>query len=214
MILNRRNSYWLMMSVVILAGCKKQEIVYYEIPKETVQSVTPELPSGHPDISGGGMSSGMGSLPGFDKGTVQTELSWGCPEGWFPSDGSSVRLASFRADGADKTEFDMSITRFPGDVGGMFSNVNRWRGQLGLEHYSDPAQVAAAAEVFKTSNFEFHIFKMHNDAEPPMATEVAILDLNGFSWFFKMTGAQSRIESESLRFRTFLESVKSASTGE
>ena len=199
----------LLSGVILISGCKKQEITYYEIPKEPVTSVA-ALPAGHPSVaqSPQGGASGMGALPGFSAATDQTDLVWQAPETWVTGAASSVRIASFQLEGVGKSELDVSVTRFPGDVGGMFSNVNRWRGQLGLAGYSDPAQAEADAELLQNDAFQFHVFRMSNDAQPAMATEVAILELNGFSWFFKVTGVKNRVDAESAHFREFLLSIK------
>ena len=43
-----------------------------------------------------------------------------------------MRLASHKVSDEDGNEIDFSITSFPGDVGGLLANVNRWLGQIGL----------------------------------------------------------------------------------
>ena len=200
----------LLFVVVGLSGCKKAEIEYYEIPKEKpANEVATELPADHPPMAQASPSgSTMGSLPGFSAPKNQTELDWSIPESWATGAESSMRIASYVLEGVAKSEFDVSVTRFPGNVGGMFSNVNRWRGQLGLDRYTDPAQIESESDKLQCGSFQLHLFSMANEANPPMATEVAILELNGFSWFFKMTGEKTLVDQESEHFRQWILSLQ------
>lgn len=215
MILKTISALILTGSLLLVSACKKRETSYYEVPKEEVTAHQPEtqMPAGHPPVAGAeasGPSDGaMGSLPGFTAPRNQTELSWSVPEGWVEGAVSSVRIASFLLEGSDRSQWDLAVTRFPGDVGGLFSNVNRWRGQLGLAPYSTVAEAEADEEKVSNEVFEFSVFRMAN---PPMATEVAILELNGFSWFFKATGVQEHVDAESARFREFLRSIQPGSS--
>ena len=72
------------------------------------------------------------------KQTVETPtsgLSWKKPEGWIPSAGSSMRLASFDVPYSDGIG-DLSVIQLGGTGGGFEANVNRWRRQLNLEPQS------------------------------------------------------------------------------
>lgn len=200
------------MLTAVLSGCKKAEVEYYEIPKESPQAdASLQMPADHPPVAqtpGSGSSSNMGDLPGFSAPKNQTELEWKVPAAWVMGAESSIRIASYALKEIPKSRFDISVTRFPGDVGGMFSNVNRWRGQLGLERYADPSLVESEAMLVRSEAYELHLFRMANEATPPMATEVAILELNGFSWFFKMTGEKTLVDQQSERFLAFLKSIQ------
>ena len=63
---------------------------------------------------------------------ISTKLIWEKPASWIPSEGSSMRLASFAIPYSGGTG-DLSVIQLGGDGGGLKSNVNRWRGQLNLE---------------------------------------------------------------------------------
>ena len=66
---------------------------------------------------------------------ISTKIIWGKPNSWIPSEGSSMRLASFVIPYSGGTG-DLSVIQLGGDGGGLKSNVNRWRGQLNLEPMS------------------------------------------------------------------------------
>ena len=65
--------------------------------------------------------------------SIQTlGFKWRNPESWVPSSGSSMRLASFDVPYRGGMG-DFSLILLSGDGGGIVPNINRWRGQLGLE---------------------------------------------------------------------------------
>ena len=64
-----------------------------------------------------------------------TELIWEKPNSWVPSEGSSMRLASFAIPYSGDSG-DLSVIQLGGDGGGLKSNINRWRRQLNLEPIS------------------------------------------------------------------------------
>jgi hypothetical protein len=194
-----------------LVSCNRSEVTYYEAPKDTTAApaASVEMPPDHPPIGSTSMADMRDqTLPGFTAPVNQTELRWTSPDVWMEMSGSSVRLASFGIEGVDRSAFDMAVTRFPGDVGGIFSNVNRWRGQIGLAPYSSASQAEADARRVKSDAFEFVVFYMANEANPPIATRVAILELNGFSWFFKLTGTRDLIDEHEAAFHQFLLSIQ------
>ena len=64
-----------------------------------------------------------------------TKFFWEKPESWIPSEGSSMRLASFAIPYSGGSG-DLSVVQLGGTGGGLESNVNRWRRQLNLDPLS------------------------------------------------------------------------------
>ncbi len=89
--------------------------------------------------SGQGPSTGAGPGPsaGSGQGPASVPLRWTVPEGWEQRPDRSMRLATLGPRGV--TEVELVLSSFPGNVGGLVANVNRWRGQMGL----DPVDEAA-----------------------------------------------------------------------
>src|SRR5580692_7387637 len=107
-----------------LASCRDEKIATYRVPKD---APSPAIPA-----------------PADGK---TSDISWILPAGWSTQpDQSGMRKGSFLVSGADGAKADMSITAFPGDVGGDLANVNRWRGQVGLAPIDD----AALAQTVQT----------------------------------------------------------------
>jgi hypothetical protein len=81
------------------------------------------------------------------------QLRWTVPSSWVEEKGNAQRELTLHF-GVQDPKFELSITKLQGDGGGMLANLNRWRGQLGLEGVGEaelPEQVkkleGAAADV-------------------------------------------------------------------
>lgn len=84
----------------------------------------------------GGDMSGMGAVPT----AAQAQFDFDVPDGWTnlaPTSMRAVNLAIAREPAAQCT-----LTLLSGDGGGLASNIDRWRGQMGLGA-STPAELAA-----------------------------------------------------------------------
>ena len=58
---------------------------------------------------------------------------WTKPPGWAELPPTSMRLGNFTAGGG---QAEITVMTFPGNVGGLLANVNRWRGQAGSVSYT------------------------------------------------------------------------------
>jgi len=132
------------------------------------------------------------------------------PEGWTPSEGSSMRAASFSIAGADGTSADVSVVPIPGDSGSVLDNVNRWRAQVQLTPLAseeDPAlgtkSEGPAGEIF-TSRMT-STAPILNGKKAAIAT--AIVRRPGMTWFFKITGEASLVEANHEKFDAFVRSA-------
>ena len=63
------------------------------------------------------------------------DLIWITPKSWSKSEGSSMRLVSFSVPYSEGVG-DLSVIRLGGAGGGLESNINRWRRQLGLSPFN------------------------------------------------------------------------------
>jgi hypothetical protein len=73
----------------------------------------------------------------IDIQSEQGQDQWFIPEGWEPGKKSSMRIGSFSVKDGKDSSLDISVTSFPGDLGGLLPNVERWLGQIGLEPGKD-----------------------------------------------------------------------------
>lgn len=70
----------------------------------------------------------------------ESPAKWKAPAGWEEQPAGNMVLGSFSIPGKDGSPADVTVTSFPGDVGGEASNVDRWRRQVGLPPATEPPQ--------------------------------------------------------------------------
>ncbi|MCC5839318.1 MAG: hypothetical protein JJT96_04260 [Opitutales bacterium] len=125
------------------------------------------------------------------------------PGHWQEGVASAMRRGSFRVTGPEG-EGDISITSFPGDVGGLLANINRWRGQLGLGPISE-ADLPAATEVLPARGIDLTLVEFDG---PSQGTVTAIAAHSGASWFFRLTGPTALVARERDSFMEFLRTIE------
>lgn len=141
--------------------------------------------------------------PSNDKPKISLEA----PEGWEKSEGSSMRVASFRIPGNNTLDGDVSVVPLFGQAGTALENVNRWRGQLKLpplESEADPA----LGEIKKGSSGDVLITHMVSDGplldgDKKGAISTGILKAGDYTWFFKMGGDATLIKANRAKFEAF-----------
>lgn len=161
------------------------------------------LPPGHPGIEGmpaaGDTGAAMVSTP--VPTAANQPLVWTAPEGWTAKTGSSVRRGSYAVSGPEGAG-DVSITAFPGDVGGNLANVNRWRGQLQLPPVPD---LTGALQPLDANALHMLIFEGANQGTRMIGV---IVPQSGATWFFKFTGPDALVAREKPVFLEFLKTVR------
>jgi hypothetical protein len=159
------------------------------------------LPPGHPAIGDTGLpaGTGMASIP-VAVATGQA-LVWTAPPSWTPTAGSAMRKGSYAVSGPEG-QGDLSITAFPGDVGGDLANVNRWRDQLELPPVAD---VGEAAQPLDANGLHLLVFDGANGGRRILG---AIVPRPGETWFFKLTGPDALVARTKPAFLDFLRTVK------
>jgi hypothetical protein len=79
------------------------------------------------------------------------ELTWTLPEGWRRDPQPRPQRYATIVIGAGEKPLELAVNSFPGDVGGLLANVNRWRGQIGLKPISD-AELKQDTKEIKVDN--------------------------------------------------------------
>ncbi len=128
--------------LVALAGCGKSDpIRQYRAPKDpTWRMLAAILPRpdhvwffktvGDGDLVRSRREEFLGFLRTVDA--TEPEMRWKLPAGWQETRGAGERYATLQF-GASEPHLEVSVTRMPGDGGGVLANVNRWRNQMALE---------------------------------------------------------------------------------
>lgn len=198
--------------VILITGCKDRAITAYRAPKDAPAAAQPpaasadtnNLPPGHPPIGAVDQAA-----PGADMANTAvptangSDLTWTVPAGWTAKALGAMRKGSYTVKG-DGGEADLSITAFPGAVGGLEANLNRWRGQVGLAPLS-PADVVAGTEKFETSGLEVVVADYAGNGTRMLG---AIVPFGGNSWFFKLSGPEAVVASQKAAYLEFLHTIK------
>ena len=177
-----RNPFFLCLFFILffLIGCKKESVQVYTVPKEPALA----LPAASSTESGE-------KLP----------VTWTVPENWKTLPATGMRLAGFEilTEGKKAT---VSVVALEGEAGGLLANVNRWRGQIGLSPISE-SELSSAMKI--TLNGKRFVWVDLSGSQRILS---AILSDGTKTWFFKMMGDTTVIESQIDAFKTFLASVK------
>jgi len=139
----------------------------------------------------------MNSIPVQAAGGAS--LLWQAPPDWQTLPGNAMRKGSYGVGGAE-----VAITAFPGDVGGVLANVNRWRGQAGLPPV-DEAGLGQATTSMESNGLHFLVVDAEGGSAPIVA---ALLPWNGGTWFFKLTGPAEPVARAKPAFISFLKTVR------
>jgi hypothetical protein len=170
--------------LLAIAGCKRQDVKVYTVPKETA----------------GASDAAPGSQPA---------LSWKTPETWEEVPPGEMRLASFRVKGDNGKLADVSIVPLPGLAGSDLGNVNRWRGQIGLAPVTE-ADVAKMAEPVQIAGQPGQLYDQAGKAsgsDDPTRILAAVFRKEGTAWFFKMVGDDELVAKQKPAFIAFLSTL-------
>ena len=179
------------------AACNNEKVSVYQIPKENNQ------------VS---LQTGSGNLA---PAPPSNPASRSKPDGWTEKALSEMRLGSFQVAGMNDETADISVTAFPGDAGGVESNVNRWRGQV-HQPTLEGDQLAQSWQEETVDGVPTIIV----DVQTPDGTEKASAILGAVmrtadrTWFVKMTGPPGLLKTQKDNFLRFVRSFHFPSTSD
>lgn len=168
------------LAAALLVGCSEEEIRTYRVASEASDSV--EVGAKTPDA----------------KATPR-ELSvhWHAPDGWTEEPVGQFQLASYSIG----SELKASVSMLPGDAGGTAANINRWRGQVGLDPLIASEISGEAVPGFQGEG-ELSLFELLGKSGNGILA--GILRLSGETWFFKMSGPIDELSEQRPAFEGFL----------
>ena len=122
-----------MVCLLGLVGCDQVEPTSYLIPKEDRSLTMPAPAADSAKTKTSAPTNGsMRILPGMQAAADEAGgVTYTVPEGWEDLPASGIRKANLNISDGNGTA-ELTVLVFPGDVGGRLANINRWRGQLGL----------------------------------------------------------------------------------
>jgi hypothetical protein len=202
----------------LLTSCRKPEIQTYRVAKDpatasadsTASPHAPAAPAGTMPSQSAGPSSGSAAAPGgttMANTAVPTAggpgLTWKAPAHWQQKPSSAMRKGSFTIAG-EGGEADLSISAFPGDVGGDLANVNRWRDQLQLPPVNQ-AEFQAASQRLEKNGLRMTVVDLAGNGKRTLG---AMIPYGDGTWFVKLMGPDALVAKEKPVFMAFLDSIK------
>ena len=180
------------LTLFCFVGCDNSKIEVYRVEKER-DSQTSQMPGGSGDAGGGGA------------------VTWQALPGWEEQPASGPRRGTFKIRGKDGGEAELSITAFPGDVGGLLANVNRWRGQIQLPPVAQ-SDLDQAVTPLSASGRSIALVDMVSAGPIKDGKKSRILGgtlpLENEPWFFKLSGPDQLVAAQKEDFKKFLETVR------
>lgn len=185
---------WLVwaLAVVWLTGCGHDRVESYRVPKE--REVPPPVAVQPTE-------------------TMRPQLHYKAPSGWEEQPPGEMRVASFRVQ-KDGKQADVSVIPLPGLAGSDLSNVNRWRGQVGLAAVSEE-ELAKLAQPVEAGGKPAQLFEQagQNPSENEKSRILAVIQRrDGVAWFYKMTGSDELVAQQKPAFMEFLQSLQFQAT--
>ena len=163
----------------------------------------PETPAAANEAPAAGPPMGGDTMNSVPVPTdTSASLVWQAPADWQTKPGSAMRKGSYGIGGAE-----VAITAFPGDVGGVLANINRWRGQVGLDPLDEPG-LAQATQSLDSNGLHFVVADAGPSSPGGQRILAALLPWQGSTWFFKLSGPDDAVSQAKPAFLAFLKTVK------
>lgn len=195
------------------AGCGGQPgVSVYDAPKDGAPRPRPTAPPAPPAGPAMGMPSGpmgggdMGAMGGGDAGTG-ADLAWSAPAGWTAQGASGMRRATFKIPGG----VELSVVVLPGSAGGTLANVNRWRGQIGLDPIDAGALAKSSERIAAPAGTVTLIDATGTAQGRPSRLVGGLLEFDGRAWFFKATGEPAAVGAAKADVLRFLKTLQGGS---
>lgn len=151
--------------------------------KTPVRAIAPSLPPAQPASSG-------------------HQPTWDAPEHWERKPATQMRVGNYAVSNEAGEALDFSITSFPGEVGGILANVNRWLGQVGMS----PTDEQGLSQYLSDRMIDEKPAKLVLAESDEQALYAAILLHKGRSWFLKLMGDVNLARAEKENFLGLIDS--------
>jgi hypothetical protein len=200
----------LLLSASLLAfGCKPApQVARYEVKSEATPAAAPAAAPAAPVAAQPAPSPAV-AAPMVAPASMKAEAAgfdapkWApLPAGWSVGPENSMRKATWIVSGPNGSKAEIAVTVFPGSVGGLTANVNRWRGQIGLPSAS-PDEISASAKTVKVGGLESQRFVM-TATDGKKSVDAVMTSKDGATWFFKMNGETAAVAANATAFIAFL----------
>jgi hypothetical protein len=137
-----------------------------------------------------------------------TSPKWNVPSDWVEKPASAMLFKSFSITDNSGGNAAVTISFFPGAVGGIPANVNRWRGQMGVAPVED-AQLGSVTEPLETAGGNATAVDIEGAGDKAGQRLVAVIVPHGDNtWFYKLLGEKTLVAKEKDSFVNFVKTVQ------
>jgi hypothetical protein len=148
----------------------------------------------------------------FDGARSESSLAkptWDVPANWQEQPPSQMVFAAFGVT-AEAGTATITVSTFPGDVGGTLANVNRWRRQLGLDDIQgqDLPKETTSLDVLGGRATLVDITGTDTKTGSKARMVAAIIPRPGSTWFYKLMGDEDVVAKEKEVFIKFIQTVR------
>jgi hypothetical protein len=190
---------------VTVGGVQGKLYVIGAEPSAATAEADPHAGLNIPPVSGAADHAGLKTDPA-DASGPQMDV----PSNWKEKPAGQMVLKSYTVSGSKGGQATVSISSFPGDVGGKLGNINRWRAQMGLGPV-DESQLGTAAQDLETQGGKGYVVDIDGtDARTgkPSRLVAAAIPHDGNTWFYKLSGDKSTVEESKESFLKFVKTVR------
>ena len=138
------------------------------------------------------------------------EPKWNVPANWKAKQAGMMVLKAFDV-AVDGKQASVAISVFPGDVGGTFGNVNRWRGQMSLPPIKEEDLAKSVTTLNLDGGDKGTMVDLNGvDAKTSKAARlIAVAVRHGDNtWFYKLLGDDAVVAHEKEAFLKFVQTVR------
>jgi hypothetical protein len=163
------------------------------------------LPPSHPPI-GNIPSPAAAAAPTSSEGKPE----WQVPTGWKEIDAGQFLVAKFIVTGSDNSQAVINVSMSAGEGGGVLGNVNRWRGQLGLNQLAQTEVDKLVTSVDIEGGKAMLVDMSGTDTKSGAKTRLVgtIVPKAQQTWFYKLMGPASLVEQQKDAFSKFVQTAK------
>jgi hypothetical protein len=138
------------------------------------------------------------------------EPKWTVPSNWREKVSGPMIFKSFAATDDKGRVAGVNISYFPGSVGGIFANVNRWRGQMSLPPVDQDklGDVTQTIDVAGGQGTQVDFTGKDARTGQPGRLVAVIVPHGDNTWFYKLTGNADVVEGQKAAFLKFVQTVQ------
>jgi hypothetical protein len=185
-------SLFLLLPVFLITACSRDEIETYQVPKEAPAAPAVQMQAQQPAIRSASTAEASPSVLPF---TAETSAAWTVKPG------SGMRIVSYSIEGTSIDFYLISLS-----MGDVPSNVNRWRGQIGLSP-ATPEQIASELQTFQADGHDVNYIELYNP-DSGKGIIAAIMDLAPSYWYFTAKGSVEELKANAGDIKEFLKSLQ------